>query len=781
MNKLLNKNFIFLNDEGLDFKSKQKVIEEIINIHKNFNEKKYNDCIAILRKVSEAVINDRLEEMGIDNNFGNLVEKIEIMKKHFGKSFKSEIQEAFHTLRIKGNNVIHELHYESMKLDVMVCLHSIHQIIIFLFANNKNEVDKFDDSIYYNEKNHSNLINMINKEDDKLYKPIDKNKNFFLEKEPLINWMTLNNRIIMIPIYQRGYTWEIDQIETLFNDILNRMEDDCSHYFGIIAGKNMISLNNLTSCIKIKIIDGQQRLTTSFLFICAIREVMKKVFDVDIKEEKVLSDILKLNDDKNKIEDYFYNPGGTIDNNIVFRSILSGKLEDIPKASNIYNVNFEKFQSLIKNEIEKNKWDLCKIRDLLHTFITKFELANISFDSDKITNKKEMEIFENLNSKGKQLETNELIKNYIFNLCSENLLEKEGDKNISIKYNLLILQEVNNKPEDFFKILTQYSKGTESANNRQIQLNDFKDTIITLFDIKPKEEINRIEDYENLLKRIKAYATIYSDVIFGKKIICKWLGIEEIITLCDDKKKVALFLGLIFLVKEYLTRNGLYKLDVKLKESIRKEIWEFFLILMKAIIKNSIVTGQGDSNFKRKVLKCIHIVREEFLKNNNITIKEMSNLFNEEISNSINSNEDFLKELKNNTKVSKSITWLLILTEWEMSDQKISYYKPTVEHIMPQNNTNWKYGFENIFLETDYNSIINKIGNYFIINGSKNSEASNYEFKKKKEIYKENTSPLFKNNSNKDIDISNQEEWTFEKIEKRTNAMIEYISKKVIF
>ena len=63
-----------------------------------------------------------------------------------------------------------------------------------------------------------------------------------------------------IPNYQRGYKWEISNVEDLLNDINNlnniNKNEHCLHNLTIIENEN-----------KWEIIDGQQRLTTIFLIL----------------------------------------------------------------------------------------------------------------------------------------------------------------------------------------------------------------------------------------------------------------------------------------------------------------------------------------------------------------------------------------------------------------------------------------------------------------------------------------------------------------------------------
>jgi hypothetical protein len=146
--------------------------------------------------------------------------------------------------------------------------------------------------------------------------------------------------------------------------------------------------------------------------------------------------------------------------------------------------------------------------------------------------------------------------------------------------------------------------------------------------------------------------------------------------------------------------------------------------------------------------------------------------------------------LENNTKSSKAILWLLVLSELEMSDyinggQEINYQNPTIEHVLPQNSELWeqelskKDNFDKLKFDANKAIYLDKIGNYFVLNNTKNSSVGKKVFSDKKEKYKENTSPLY-NNSNLSIDISKKDKWTFDDIDKRTNTLINYICENVI-
>ncbi len=65
-----------------------------------------------------------------------------------------------------------------------------------------------------------------------------------------------NGKIYRVPDFQRDYSWEEDNWEDLWNDIIMTKENQESHYMGSIVLLNSGDSNY-------KIIDGQQRFTDS--------------------------------------------------------------------------------------------------------------------------------------------------------------------------------------------------------------------------------------------------------------------------------------------------------------------------------------------------------------------------------------------------------------------------------------------------------------------------------------------------------------------------------------
>ena len=78
----------------------------------------------------------------------------------------------------------------------------------------------------------------------------------------ILNMKDRENQKFLIPEYQRPYSWEIDECETLWNDIVNVFEEkkenkNVEYFLGSI-----VSFENKDENSALEIIDGQQRITT---------------------------------------------------------------------------------------------------------------------------------------------------------------------------------------------------------------------------------------------------------------------------------------------------------------------------------------------------------------------------------------------------------------------------------------------------------------------------------------------------------------------------------------
>lgn len=79
------------------------------------------------------------------------------------------------------------------------------------------------------------------------------------------------NKHFLIPVYQRLYSWEIEQCQRLWKDIVSmQKQHKVGHFVGSIV--NIAEQAMPTGVQKYMIIDGQQRMTTLSLLLIALRD-----------------------------------------------------------------------------------------------------------------------------------------------------------------------------------------------------------------------------------------------------------------------------------------------------------------------------------------------------------------------------------------------------------------------------------------------------------------------------------------------------------------------------
>lgn len=209
-----------------------------------------------------------------------------------------------------------------------------------------------------------------------------------------------------IPPYQREYSWDIEQISDLYHDIENS-DEEYGHFFGSL----------LVYCEDEKIhpaevIDGQQRLTTLFLLLNAIKCVLDEAHDSESVEG--IKDLIYIRPKgfakKGKGNEPKLSTGRR--DNKVFRALL--KDEDLKSIANrkikshklLLKASEDFFDTQLKELFKSHKKDGL-LRFLDKVVQTEFIVMTAEKRYDKIL------LFKTLNVRGLELTQSDLIKNEI--------------------------------------------------------------------------------------------------------------------------------------------------------------------------------------------------------------------------------------------------------------------------------------------------------------------------------------------------------------------------------
>lgn len=291
-----------------------------------------------------------------------------------------------------------------------------------------------------------------------------------------------SNLQMVIPIFQREYSWELEQVRTLWDDILKLYKNiatnsSSAHFLGPIV--RVETSQSSVDTRKFYIIDGQQRIITLMVLLSCIRNLFKEK-DEDILR-KIESGYLINYEEKGDNRYKLVPSEGDREN---FRKIIDGGAE---LSSSRLKSTFEFFGN--KLEKQKDQLDFEKLRGIV---INRLILVNI--DVEKTENP--YLIFESLNAKGTPLAQADLIRNYIFMKIGDEDKQRELYKDFWRPME----QRLKNELEPFF---WRYSlrEGTYVRINR------------TYANLKSELETNLEKDAESELKKLARYSVYYKKLI----------------------------------------------------------------------------------------------------------------------------------------------------------------------------------------------------------------------------------------------------------------------------
>lgn len=221
------------------------------------------------------------------------------------------------------------------------------------------------------------------------------------------------SQFLKIPQFQRPYSWTLEHIEELWSDLMRALGDD--YFVGSI-----VLYNDSKDPVAVYITDGQQRLTTLIILLCALRDVADEL-ELESVGNGIHSIIERVDEDDKMRFVLKYDSG----NKYFPQEILSRKRDgrksvtDEEKTQNrAYRFLKQKVVSYLAKEIGE-EWKEDELRDKTKSLLVKLrkEVLGIEFISLTLTNEDDAYIvFETLNSRGMDLEVSHLLKNLLIRL-----------------------------------------------------------------------------------------------------------------------------------------------------------------------------------------------------------------------------------------------------------------------------------------------------------------------------------------------------------------------------
>ncbi|GAA9838510.1 DUF262 and DUF1524 domain-containing protein [Helicobacter pylori] len=536
------------------------------------------------------------------------------------------------------------------------------------------------------------------------------------EATTLLEFIKDNNKNqLVIPIYQRAYSWEKEQCKQLWDDIIEIGGDDKMN--GHFIGSILYVLDGIVhSDNTLLIIDGQQRLTTITLLLIALKDHLND----EVKRKEIENRYLINSDEKGDKK---------------FRLILS----ESDKDTLLYLIDKDRRKpsepslKIVENFKLFEEW-IRKNTNQLGTIFKGLEKLTIVWIALKKEKDDPQLIFESMNSKGMELAQTDLIRNYI--IMETEIEKQEGFYN---KYWRAMEEKFKQNKKLFDRFVRHYLtiKTREIPNINKVYVA-----------FKHYQQERGIET-EALLQDLQKYCGYFCQIVFKKeadKDLNKALGFlvdldmdvvyPLLLELYSDYSDGVLskqdFIPIIALIESYLFRRAVCGLGTN---SLNKVFPSF----TKHIQKNEY--------FKSLKAHFGYLTNNQRFPNND----EFKNLF---------ITIDFYKKFKKKTKC-----FLERLENFGDTKESVNTKGLTTEHIMPQTLTEeWERDLGENFQEI-HNKYLHTIGNLTLT--GYNLEYSNKSFQEKRDMEKGfKDSPLRLNQGLRDLESFGEE-----KIKKRANDL----------
>ena len=227
---------------------------------------------------------------------------------------------------------------------------------------------------------------------------------FLQAGETTLNKLLNTSRQFIVPIFQRNYSWQKRQYEQLWFDILraSKFKEKQNHFIGSIVYIDMGTPAGRPQ--QLLLIDGQQRLTTISILLCAIKDYVQK-FNLETK----LINLAKIKNqflyNSDEIDEDRYKLLLNVQDKETYIKLIDNTIFTVNKpVINIikcYEFFYERIEDFIKQHGQI---------DEIYAGIFKLSLVSISLDKD--SDNPQM-IFESMNSTGKDLSQTDLLRNYL--------------------------------------------------------------------------------------------------------------------------------------------------------------------------------------------------------------------------------------------------------------------------------------------------------------------------------------------------------------------------------
>ncbi len=528
-----------------------------------------------------------------------------------------------------------------------------------------------------------------------------------------LNEILGNGKIYFVPQFQRDYSWEQDNLDDLWADLLTiNSTSGEAHYMGSIV----LQVKGEQSDKQFWIIDGQQRFTTLSLLTLSIINKLKLLAEagIDAEANKERADlVMKQYIGQKDPSSLLYSSKLFLNENndgfyqqrlLTFRSPVNYmKLIDSDKLLwNAYLYFVKQVNELFKTENNGEK---------IAAFLTKLIGEQLKFIQITVVDElNAYTVFETLNSRGVELTSTDLLKNYLFSLVAKSSNDLQA---VKIQWKKII----DAIGLEGFPIFLRYYQNARSSFVTKDQL--FKSI---------KKMVKTDEQVLGLLDHLENYAYTYNALFNPEDEL--WLNDRQL------KEDV----GCLMLFKVTLCHPLLMVAYEKFDfAEFKKLVHGVMVISFRYNVIGKLQTNEMEKAYNKTANKIFYGT----LSTANQAMDDLKDLY---ISDDIFRNYFELKTFNTSNSQQKKIArYILYKIEGQLEGGiKTDFLidDGTIEHILPENmDERWSC----IFSDDEHLNFVYMLGNLTLLEPKLNNiKAGQKPFDEKKEIYQNSKYALSK-------------------------------------
>jgi uncharacterized protein with ParB-like and HNH nuclease domain len=215
-------------------------------------------------------------------------------------------------------------------------------------------------------------------------------------RKTLVDVMAWDDQVrFVIPKWQRHYVWTSKENSQLWEDWSNVCAQGQKHFCGVMLFRQLIGEENLSW----EIVDGQQRMTTFFIFFIALRDYCH-ARQIDFSQLDNIFVTRGANQCRLDLRE------GLNEDNLVLNALLRREPETIDpeiRAKSAVNDAYNFFTNTLTTKVPE------EVPTFVLSVLEKLDLVILTVDPQDDVRR----LFESLNSRGKHIEPNDLVANLI--------------------------------------------------------------------------------------------------------------------------------------------------------------------------------------------------------------------------------------------------------------------------------------------------------------------------------------------------------------------------------